>query len=67
MLKGVIFDFNGTLFDSMFIWETAGKVYLRSIGKEPEEDLKAVLKPISLRQSAEYIKKKYNIPLSCGF
>ncbi len=64
MLKGVIFDFDGTLFDSMFIWETAGEVYLRSIGKEPEENLQAVLKSMSLQQSAEYIKKKYHIPLS---
>lgn len=64
MLKGVIFDFDGTLFDSMFIWEAAGADYLRSIGKEPEENLQAVLKSMSIQQSAEYIKKKYNIPLS---
>ena len=64
MLKGLIFDFDGTLFDSMFIWDTAGEVYLRSIGKEPEADLQKVLKPMSLFQSAQYIREKYNIPLS---
>ena len=64
MLKGLIFDFDGTLFDSMFIWDTAGEVYLRSIGKEPEADLQKVLKPMSLLQSAQYIREKYNIPLS---
>ena len=42
MLKGLIFDFDGTLFDSMFIWDTAGEVYLRSIGKEPETGLQKV-------------------------
>ena len=64
MLKGLIFDFDGTLFDSMFIWDTAGEVYLRSIGREPEADLQKVLKPMSLLQSAEQIREKYQIPLS---
>ena len=64
MIQGIIFDFDGTLFDSMFIWNTAGEVYLRSIGKEPEADLQKVLKPMSLLQSAEYIREKYQIPLS---
>ena len=64
MLKGLIFDFDGTLFDSMFIWDTAGESYLRSIGKEPEVDLQKVLKPMSLLQSAQYIREKYHIPLS---
>ena len=64
MLKGIIFDFDGTLMDSMFIWDTAGEVYLRSIGKEPQEDLQKVLKPMSLMQSAEYIQAHYEIPLS---
>ena len=64
MIQGIIFDFDGTLFDSMFIWDTAGEVYLRSIGKEPEADLQKVLKPLSLLQSAEYIRENYQIPLS---
>ena len=64
MIQGIIFDFDGTLFDSMFIWDTAGEVYLRSIGKEPEDDLQKILKPMSLLQSAEYIREKYHIPLS---
>ena len=64
MIQGVIFDLDGTLFDSMFIWDTAGEVYLRSIGKEPEADLQKTLKPMSLLQSAQYIREKYNIPLS---
>ena len=64
MLKGAIFDFDGTLFDSMFIWDTAGETYLRSLGKEPDADLQKVLKPMSLLQSAQYIQHKYSIPLS---
>ena len=64
MLKGAILDFDGTLFDSMFIWDTAGEVYLRSIGIEPREDLQKVLKPMSLLQSATYIRECYQNPLT---
>ena len=48
MIQDIIFDFDGTLFDSMFIWDTAGKIYLSFIGKGPEDDLQKILKPISL-------------------
>ena len=45
----------------MFIWDNAGETYLRSIGKEPHEDLQKVLKPMSLLQSAGYIKEHYGM------
>lgn len=64
MIRGAIFDIDGTLFDSMFIWDTAGEAYLRSIGKELAEDLQSLLKPMSLYQSAAYIREHYDIPLS---
>jgi len=64
MIQGMIFDFDGTLFDSMFIWDTAGETYLRSIGKEPADDLQNILKPMSLHQSADYLRVHYSIPLS---
>jgi beta-phosphoglucomutase-like phosphatase (HAD superfamily) len=31
-LQGAIFDFDGTLFDSMYVWDTAGADYLRGLG-----------------------------------
>ena len=64
MIQGIIFDFDGTLFDSMFIWDTAGETYLASIGKTPLEDLQSVLKPMSLYQSAAYIREKYHMDIS---
>ena len=64
MIQGMIFDFDGTLFDSMFIWDAAGETYLRSIGKEPADDLQSILKPMSLHQSADYLRVHYSIPLS---
>lgn len=63
MLKGAIFDFDGTLFDSMFIWDTAGEVYLRSVNREPQPDLQKVLRTMSLPQSAAYIRETYTLAL----
>lgn len=59
MIRGAIIDFDGTLFDSMGIWDTAGEEYLRSIGCEARENLQAVLKTMSLHQAACYIKSEY--------
>lgn len=39
MIKAAIFGLDGTLLDSMFIWDTIGEIYLRSIGYEPKKNL----------------------------
>ena len=64
IIKGAIFDFDGTLFDSMSVWDTAGEDYLRGLGREPEPNLQKILKPMSLYQSACYIQKEYALSLS---
>lgn len=64
MLKGAIFDFDGTLVDSMFIWETFGEDYLRSLGKEPKENLRKTFATFTLEQAAEYYRQHYGVNLS---
>jgi HAD superfamily hydrolase (TIGR01509 family) len=64
MIQGAIFDFDGTLFDSMFIWDTIGNDYLHSIGYEPKEDLSEVFKSMSLVQAACWYQKEYGVTLS---
>ena len=64
MLKGAIFDFDGTLVDSMFIWDTIGEDYLRSLGKEPREDLKETFMTLTLEEAAEYYRTHYGVTLS---
>lgn len=54
MIRGAIFDLDGTLLDSMSIWDTIGETYLRSLGKEPKEDLKETFKTFTMEQSAQY-------------
>ena len=64
MLKGAIFDFDGTLVDSMFIWDTIGEDYLRTLGKEPHEDLKETFMTLTLDEAAEYYRTHYGVTLS---
>ena len=63
-IECAIFDFDGTLFDSMFIWDCAGETYLRSQGREPQPSLREALKPLSLYQSACYFQREYGLNLS---
>ena len=64
MIKGAIFDLDGTLIDSMFIWDTIGEDYLKSLGIEPKENLAEVFKTFTLEQAAEYYRNHYDIKLS---
>ncbi len=64
MIKGVIFDLDGTILNSMFIWDTIGEDFLRSLGKEPKENLAEVFKTFTLEQAAEYYRKHYGVTLS---
>lgn len=63
-IKCAIFDFDGTLFDSMFIWDSVGEIYLRSLGKEPKPSMREDVRALSLYQSACYFQKEYDLHLS---
>ena len=63
-LQSAIFDMDGTLLDSMFIWDDLGPGMLRDIGITPEEDLSEKLKVLTLRQGAAYCKERYALPQS---
>ena len=63
-IKCAIFDFDGTLFDSMFIWDSVGEIYLRSLGQEPKPSMREDVRALSLYQSACYFQKEYDLSLS---
>ena len=61
MIKGVIFDIDGVILDSMSIWNDLGARYLKSIGKKPEKGLNNILFSMSMEQGADYLKDRYDI------
>lgn len=64
MIRGVIFDLDGVLLDSLSIWEDLGVQYLRAKGIAPEENLGKKLFPMSMEQGAQYMKDHYALPES---
>lgn len=64
MLKAAIFDFDGTLFDSNYVWATAGERFFQSIGVDPKPNLQEEIRTMSLYQSACYIREEYALSLT---
>lgn len=65
MLRGAIFDMDGTLLDSMPVWDNAGELFLESLGIEPEPDLSRKLATFSMMEGAVYMKENYNLSMNC--
>lgn len=61
-MKGAIFDMDGTLLDSMPVWEHASERYLINRGIAVEERLSDILFSMSMREGAAYVKEKYGLP-----
>ena len=57
-MKAAIFDVDGTLLDSMSVWEDIGERYLASQNITAEKNLRAALHTMSLEQGAVYIKNR---------
>lgn len=64
MVKGVIFDVDGVLLNSMPVWENLGELYLNHLGIEAEKDLGTRLYTMSLEESAEYLIAEYHLDLT---
>lgn len=61
MIEGAIFDVDGTLLDSMAIWEDVGRRYLAKMGIGAEAELDRVLFTMTVKEAAEYIKEQYEL------
>jgi HAD superfamily hydrolase (TIGR01509 family) len=61
-MKGAIFDIDGTLLDSMPIWNDLGARYLETLSIQAEENLGKILFPMTMEEAAEYMKAQYRLP-----
>ena len=60
-LQSAIFDMDGTLLDSMHIWNDVGPKTLRSMGIEPAPDLGPRLMLTTFRDGAALCKEEYRL------
>lgn len=61
MIKGAIFDLDGTLIESMGLWHTLGERYLKSIGITPPPDLRKMIWEMTIWEASEYFIEKFNL------
>lgn len=64
MVKGVIFDVDGTLLDSMIIWADAGKRYIESLGCEVKENIDEIMFEMTIQDGAKFLINKYGLTYS---
>lgn len=61
MITGAVFDADGTLLDSMFVWEHLGARYLDTFGIKAKNGLERILAPMSLEEAACYLRNTYHL------
>ena len=64
MTRGAIFDLDGTLLDSMHVWEEADAAFLGEWGFETDEMYLREVSQISMEESAVYTIERYGLPLT---
>lgn len=63
-IKGIIFDVDGTILDSNWVWSNIGIDYLVNLDITPEKNLNDKLKIMGFKESATYFQSKYGIKTS---
>lgn len=59
--EGLIFDMDGTLLDSMGMWDNIDQIYLKQLNLDVPNNLKAEIEHLSFHKTAKYFKERFNI------
>ncbi len=62
--EAVLFDLDGTLVDSMWVWTDIDIVFLGRYHYELPDDLQGKIEGMGFTETAEYFKKRFSLPLS---
>ena len=60
-IKAAIFDLDGTLIDSMWVWDKIDENYFKSRNMNLPADLKNQIEHLSFDETAAYFKRNFNI------
>lgn len=61
IIKGAIFDLDGTLIDSMAVWNKIDYDFLTKRGIPVPDDLSRTIKSLSYKDTALYFKERFNL------
>lgn len=62
MIEAVIFDLDGSMVDSMWMWRSIDIEYLGKFGIELPENLQACIEGMSFSETAVYFKERFQLP-----
>jgi len=63
-IKSILFDFDGTLIDSLQLWEEIDEKFLGALDIPVPDRLKDEIEGLSFRQTAVYFKDRFNLLMS---
>jgi len=62
--KAILFDLDGTLVDSMWMWEAIDIEFLGAYGYDCPDDIQRAIEGMSFSETAVYFKNRFRIPLT---
>ncbi len=62
MIEAVIFDLDGSMVDSMWLWKAIDIEYLGRFGITLPEDLQNCIEGMSFSETAAYFKERFSLP-----
>ena len=62
MIEAVIFDLDGSMVDSMWVWRSIDIEYLGKFGIDLPENLQACIEGMSFSETAAYFKERFSLP-----
>ncbi len=65
--EAVLFDLDGTLMDSMWLWEDIDIEFLGRYHLTVPEDLETAIEGMSFTETAQYFKDRFALPCSIGY
>ena len=63
-VDAVLFDLDGTLVDSMWMWKAIDVEFLKRYGYDCPEDLQKVIEGMSFSETAVYFKERFQLPMT---
>lgn len=61
-VKAVLFDMDGTLIDSMWVWHEIDKEYMEKFGLEVSSDFQTKISGMSFLETAKCFKETFDLP-----
>lgn len=65
-LQKAIFDMDGTILDSMPMWNRAAAYLVTTLGRTPKDTIERDTLPLGMLEYAPFLKKDYDLPQEVG-